>query len=66
VPQPGGEQSAVEGLVGSGLGVAVLPEQFAGASGTVGITLAADAAERVVGLTWRTDRPLPTRLGTPP
>jgi DNA-binding transcriptional LysR family regulator len=51
--------ATIEGLVGSGLGVAVLPEQFAGASGTVGIALAAVAAERVVGLTWRTDRPLP-------
>lgn len=54
-----GDLATIEGLVGSGLGIAVLPEQFAGTSGTVGITLAADAAERVVGLTWRTDRPLP-------
>lgn len=40
-------------------GLAILPEQFAGISGTVGIALAADRAERVVALTWRTDRPLP-------
>ena len=54
-----GDLATIEGLVGSGLGVAILPEQFAGASGTVGVTLAAGGAERVVGLTWRTDRPLP-------
>jgi DNA-binding transcriptional LysR family regulator len=53
------DMAAIEGLVGAGLGVAVLPERFAGASGTVGVELAADHAERVVGLTWRTDRPLP-------
>lgn len=54
-----GDLATIEGLVGSGLGVAILPEQFAGSSGTVGVTLAAHGAERVVGLTWRTDRPLP-------
>jgi len=51
--------ATIEGLVGAGLGVAILPERFAGISGTVGVALAADHAERVVGLTWRTDRPLP-------
>jgi DNA-binding transcriptional LysR family regulator len=51
--------ATIEGLVGAGLGVAILPEQFAGISGTVGIALAADRAERIVGLTWRADRPLP-------
>jgi LysR family transcriptional regulator, transcription activator of glutamate synthase operon len=50
--------ATIEGLVGVGLGVAILPEQLTGASGTIGITLAAAGAERVVGLTWRTDRPL--------
>ena len=54
-----GDLATIEGLVGAGLGVAILPESFAGISGTVGITLAADHAERLVGLTWRTDRPLP-------
>jgi DNA-binding transcriptional LysR family regulator len=54
-----GDLATIEGLVGSGLGVAILPEQFAGSSGTVGVTLATDSAERVVGLTWRTDRSLP-------
>jgi LysR family transcriptional regulator, transcription activator of glutamate synthase operon len=54
-----GDLATIEGLVGAGLGVAILPDQFAGISGTVGIALAADRAERVVGLTWRTDRPLP-------
>jgi len=50
--------ATVEGLVGAGLGVALLPEQFAGASATVGIPLTAAGAARVVGLTWRTDRTL--------
>ncbi len=53
-----GDLATVEGLVGSGLGVAILPDQFAGLSGTVGVPLAAARAERVVGLTWRSDRPL--------
>jgi DNA-binding transcriptional LysR family regulator len=47
------------GLVGAGLGLAILPGQLVGASGTTGIPLAAAGAERVVGLTWRTDRNLP-------
>jgi LysR family transcriptional regulator, transcription activator of glutamate synthase operon len=54
-----GDLATIEGLVGAGLGVAILPERFAGISGTVGIALAADHAERLIGLTWRTDRPLP-------
>lgn len=53
-----GDLATVEGLVGAGLGVALVPERFAGASGTVGIPLAGAGAERVVGLTWRTDRAL--------
>ena len=53
-----GDLATIEGLVGAGLGVAILPEQFAGVSSTVGIALAAEGAERVVGLTWRTDRTL--------
>ncbi|MEU4235885.1 LysR family transcriptional regulator [Actinoplanes sp. NPDC026619] len=48
----------VEGLVGAGLGVAIVPEQFAGATGTIGIPLSAPGAERIAGLTWRTDRRL--------
>jgi DNA-binding transcriptional LysR family regulator len=54
-----GDLATVEGLVGAGLGVAILPDQFAGVSGTVGVPLAAESAERVVGLTWRADRALP-------
>jgi DNA-binding transcriptional LysR family regulator len=54
-----GDLATIEGLVGAGLGVALLPDQFAGASNTVGIPLAAVGAERRVGLTWRTDRTLP-------
>ncbi|MCW3817871.1 LysR family transcriptional regulator [Micromonospora sp. DR5-3] len=53
-----GDLATIEGLVGSGLGVALLPEQFAGASNTVGVPATAPGAERVVGLTWRTDRAL--------
>jgi LysR family transcriptional activator of glutamate synthase operon len=53
-----GDLATVEGLVGAGLGVAILPDQFAGLSGTAGVPLAAESAERVVGLTWRTDRAL--------
>jgi LysR family transcriptional regulator, transcription activator of glutamate synthase operon len=41
------------------LGLAILPEQLVGVSGTTGVPLAATGAERVVGLTWRTDRNLP-------
>jgi LysR family transcriptional activator of glutamate synthase operon len=53
-----GDLATVEGLVGAGLGVALVPEGFAGASQTVGIALAAADAERVIGLTWRSDRAL--------
>ena len=53
-----GDLATIEGLVGAGLGVAILPDQFAGISSTIGIPLAAEGAERVVGLTWRTDRTL--------
>ena len=38
--------------------MALLPEPFAGHSGTVGIPLTAPAARRTVGLTWRSDRDL--------
>jgi LysR family transcriptional activator of glutamate synthase operon len=51
----------IEGLVGAGLGVAVVPEALAGHSGTVGLRLSAPGARRTIGLTWRTDREL-----TPP
>ncbi|WP_194922110.1 LysR family transcriptional regulator [Catenulispora rubra] len=50
--------ATIEGLVAAGLGVAVVPEQFAGLSGTVGIALTAPAARRTIGLTWRTDHTL--------
>lgn len=53
-----GDLLTIEGLVGAGLGVAILPEQFAGASGTIGIPLAAKDSERVIGLIWRTGQPL--------
>jgi DNA-binding transcriptional LysR family regulator len=50
--------ATIEGLVAAGLGVAILPEPFAGLSGTSGITLTAPAARRTIGLLWRSDRPL--------
>lgn len=50
--------ATIEGLVAAGLGVAIVPEQLAGLSGTVGIPIASSAARRTIGLTWRTDRPL--------
>jgi DNA-binding transcriptional LysR family regulator len=50
--------ATIEGLVAAGLGVAILPEPFAGQSGTIGIRITADAARRTIGLTWRTDRVL--------
>jgi LysR family transcriptional regulator, transcription activator of glutamate synthase operon len=53
-----GDLATIEGLVGAGLGVSIVPEQFVGVSGTVGLPLTARGAERVVGLTWRTDRRL--------
>jgi LysR family transcriptional activator of glutamate synthase operon len=53
-----GDLATIAGLVGAGLGVALVPEQFAGASGTVKIELTSPTAQRVVGLTWRSDRTL--------
>jgi DNA-binding transcriptional LysR family regulator len=53
-----GDLATIEGLVGAGLGVAVVPDQFAGASGTVGVRLSTPGASRVIGLTWRNDRAL--------
>lgn len=50
--------ATIEGLVAAGLGVAILPEQFAGLSGTVGITISSPHARRTIGLSWRTDRAL--------
>lgn len=50
--------ATIEGLVAAGLGVAIVPEQFAGLSGTIGINLAGRHARRTIGLTWRTDRTL--------
>ena len=50
--------ATIEGLVAAGLGIGVLPEAFAGHSGTTGLRLTAPGARRVIGLTWRTDREL--------
>jgi LysR family transcriptional activator of glutamate synthase operon len=51
--------ATIEGLVAAGLGVAIVPEQFAGQSGTIGIRIAGDSAHRTIGLIWRSDRTLP-------
>lgn len=50
--------ATIEGLVAAGLGVAIVPEPSAGASGTIGIRISADGARRTIGLTWRADRQL--------
>lgn len=50
--------ATIEGLVAAGLGVAVVPEAFAGQSGSVGLALSSPGATRSIGLTWRTDRTL--------
>ena len=50
--------ATIEGPVAAGLGVALVPEQFAGLTGSVGIPVTAAGARRTVGLTWRTDREL--------
>jgi LysR family transcriptional activator of glutamate synthase operon len=50
--------ATIEGLVAAGLGVAIVPEQFAGQSGTIGIALTTLNARRTVGLTFRTDHEL--------
>lgn len=50
--------ATIEGLVAAGLGVALVPEQFAGLSGSVGVPVTAAGARRTVGLTWRADRAL--------
>jgi len=48
----------IEGLVAAGLGIGVVPEAFAGLSGTIGLRITTDSARRTIGLTWRTDREL--------
>jgi LysR family transcriptional activator of glutamate synthase operon len=50
--------ATIEGLVAAGLGVAIVPEPFAGHSGTIGLRLIAPAARRTIGLAWRHDREL--------
>ena len=55
--------ATIEGLVAAGLGIAIVPEHFAGASGTVGITLEGASVRRSIGLVWRTDRELSPAAG---
>ena len=51
--------ATIEGLVAAGLGIAIVPEPFAGQSGTIGVRIASAGARRTIGLTWRTDGALP-------
>ncbi|MXG88016.1 LysR family transcriptional regulator [Nocardioides flavescens] len=51
--------ATITGLVAAGLGIAVVPEPFAGQSGTVGIALRAPGARRTIGLAWSRRRVLP-------
>lgn len=51
--------ATITGLVAAGLGVAIVPEPFAGQSGTVGIALRAEGARRTIGLAWPRTRALP-------
>ncbi len=51
--------ATIVGLVAAGLGVAVVPEAFAGQDGTIGVAISAEGARRTIGLTWRSDRDLP-------
>jgi LysR family transcriptional activator of glutamate synthase operon len=55
--------ATIEGLVAAGLGVAIVPEPFAGLSGTTGIAIRAEGAHRTIGLTWRADRALSAPAG---
>lgn len=50
--------ATIEGLAAAGLGIAIVPEAFAGLSGTVGVRIASPHARRTIGLTWRSDHPL--------
>lgn len=47
--------ATIESLVAAGLGVAIVPEAFAGVSGTVGLRIDSSSARRTIGLVWRTD-----------
>ncbi|GAA4691851.1 LysR family transcriptional regulator [Nocardioides nanhaiensis] len=50
--------ATIEGLVAAGLGVAVVPEAFAGQSGSVGLAIGDRGASRSVGLAWHGGRSL--------
>ncbi|WP_188780118.1 LysR family transcriptional regulator [Marmoricola endophyticus] len=50
--------ATIVGLVGAGLGAAVVPDSIAAAAGVHQIRITAEAARRTIGLTWPTDRPL--------
>jgi DNA-binding transcriptional LysR family regulator len=55
------EIPSMEGLVGAGLGLAVVPEPRAGRAtpGVAYVQLADPGAHRTIGLLWRPDRPMP-------
>ncbi|KAJ1682992.1 hypothetical protein LUZ63_021772 [Rhynchospora breviuscula] len=50
--------ATIVGLVGAGLGLAIVPDSIAAAAGVHQIRLTAHAARRTIGLTWAADRPL--------
>ena len=52
------DAGTIEGLVAAGLGVAIVPASFAGATGSVGVQLRDAQAVREIGLAWRTDASL--------
>ena len=55
------DAGTIEGLVSAGLGVAIIPAVFAGATGSVAVQLRDGHAVREIGLIWRTD----TKLSAP-
>jgi len=55
------DAGTIEGLVAAGLGVAIVPASFAGATESVGVSLGDVGAVREIGLVWRTD----VRLSAP-
>ena len=50
--------ATMEGLTTAGLGFAIVPEQYVGLTGSIGLHLPGRSATRTIGLAWPTDRPL--------
>ena len=53
------DPTTITGLVAAGLGVAIVPAAYAARDDIVGIDIDAAGAVRRIGMTWRTDVPLP-------